>query len=129
MSVSHFPFRLQLPQFRKMSRPFAVVEFQEENKVFVSVVSASWLSESDTKCAWPTGIGSHQKLISHSKPKESWTIYPCCVLKRCGKLQIRISTLSFKKLAYHNLKLVFKYFYCLFSQFGESQKSGKRGTE
>jgi hypothetical protein len=68
-----------------MAKPFAVVEFEEENKKFVAVVSTSWLNDNSSNCAWPTGIGSHQKLVSHAKPDTNWLKFPCRVLKFCGK--------------------------------------------
>jgi len=70
-------------------RPFAVVEFNEDEQMLVSVVSASWLSNSNTKCAWPTGIGSHRKLISHVQPNPTWTTYPCKLLKLCGNIEYK----------------------------------------
>ena len=51
-----------------MEKKFAIVEFNEDNKKYVSVVSSSWLSEDKISCAWPAGVGSHQKLVNHSAP-------------------------------------------------------------
>jgi len=67
-----------------MERPFAVVEFDEDGKKCVAVVSKSWLSDNQTTCFWPSGIGSHQKLTNHSVPNKKWLKYPCKVLKFSG---------------------------------------------
>ncbi len=65
--------------------PFAVVEFNGDNKVLVSVVSTAWICDKNSTCAWPTGIGSQQKLINHAVPTEKWVKYPCKVLRYAGK--------------------------------------------
>ncbi|OXA50642.1 hypothetical protein Fcan01_13946 [Folsomia candida] len=62
------------------SKPFAVVEFIEKDKTLVSVVSANWLSAANTQCYWPSGPGSHQKLINHILPDVTWEKYQCSLL-------------------------------------------------
>ncbi|OXA42401.1 hypothetical protein Fcan01_22903 [Folsomia candida] len=63
------------------SKPFAVVEFVEKDKTLVSVVSANCLSAANTQCYWPSGPGSHQKLINHIVPDVTWEKYQCSLLK------------------------------------------------
>jgi len=65
-------------------KPFAVVEFEEKGKKFVSVISKNWLSNANSICAWPSGPNSHQKLVSHSTPEITWQKYPCHLLKFSG---------------------------------------------
>jgi hypothetical protein len=68
-----------------MAKPFAVVKFSENEEKFVSVISTNWLSDNKTFCSWPTGLGSHQKLVNHSNPDDQWLKYTCKIIKYCGK--------------------------------------------
>jgi len=70
---------------QKTVKPFGIVEFDENGKKLVSVISKSWLSNSNSVCAWPSGPNSHQKLINHIPPEPNWQRYPCRLLKFSGK--------------------------------------------